>query len=185
MTRENLLSILLSAMLFSTSFAKQQNKSSDSANSIKTQSTIFLSLGIGLKYNFSELDAYSRTIDSYKSAPIIFLSCGIDFWGEQKHIIGAEIIGFKHNYYDEASALQFELFYKRNIKLKNGFHFFPQLGFTLFSNDPKLLLTVFADLGLAYNVGLFDLFLKNSFRYSPPLGRYSPWFINFGSIIKF
>ena len=164
--------------------------SQNEADSINNTTTYYLFTGLGYKYHFTKVDTYSYdTYEVYKNRYAFSLGIAADFWGGQKHFIGLEIIGFPYVYGDHLMSPQYfslitSLFYRRNIHILNNIVFFPAAGLTFFSNDPAHMLTMYVDMGISYDLGNYELFIKNSFRISPRMIPNTPWYFIIGCSIK-
>ena len=46
------------------------------------------------------------------------------------------------------------------------------------------MLTMYVDMGISYDLGNYELFIKNSFRISPRMIPNTPWYFIIGCSIK-
>jgi len=152
--------------------------------------TVYLSAGLGYKYHFTKIDPYTySTNEVYRIHYAFSLGVAADFWGEQRHIIGLELIGFPFVYGDHQmsprySTLISNIFYRRNIFLSKNILVYPTTGLAVFSNDAVQIFAVNVELGVAYTLNNYELFIKNIFRISPGMLLDTPWFLIIGCSVK-
>lgn len=152
---------------------------------------IYISAGLGYKYHFTKIEPYPYSFEeAYKNHYAFIFNIAADFWGGQKHIIGLELLGYPYKYGDGSMSPKYftlisNFFYRRNIHLSNNITLFPAGGLSFFSNDPVHMLTVYLDIGISYDLGNYEVFLKNSFRFAMPfLFDNAPWILSAGCSIK-
>ncbi|MEW6655016.1 MAG: hypothetical protein AB1394_16325, partial [Bacteroidota bacterium] len=147
------------------------------------KSTTYLYAGIGYKYHFTKVDPYTYSKNEvYKNHYSFNFGVAVDFWGEQKHMLGLEVIGFPYVYGDHQISPRYfsvitSIFYRRNIFITNNIVINPAAGIVILSNDVAQMLAINFDLGLGYTWENYELFLRNNFRISPGMVLNTPWFL--------
>lgn len=155
-----------------------------------SKTTFHISAGVGYKYHIFEFDQWtkeSNKVYQYHSSFIIDFAA--DFWGGQKHFIGIELLGYPYTYGDHQMAPKYftiisNFFYRRNIAISKRISLFPSIGLAFFSNDANPMFTLYLDAGIKYDLVDYEIFIKNSFRFSPFMLDRTPWISFIGISIK-
>jgi hypothetical protein len=139
-----------------------------------SHTSIYLFAGLGYKYHLTQITPYPYSFEQAYTNHLAFnLGVMADAWGGGKHFIGIEVLGFPYKYGDDSMkpkdfTVISNAVYRRKIQIADGISVCPAAGFTIFSNDPVHIGTVYLDIGGSYNLESYELFIKNSFRFAMP-----------------
>lgn len=146
-----------------------------------------ISAGFGIRYQPYNISEYYNSKKTYSTRPIINLGFGAYLDNRQKNILGIELFAYQYPEPDELlypNNLSFviDVFYRINIRIADKLVLYPQIAVSPFSSV-KLIYSGSVSVGLSYDIGKYEIYANNNFRYSNQY-ELTPWFFNLGFAIK-
>ncbi len=177
--------LLFSLILLTSVLAHAQNIQPKEPPKEKCR-TVFINAGLGLRYQPYKIGDYDKTLKSYSTRLILNLGLGFYLENKQQNILGVEMFAYQYpatqeNTYSQNYGYVFDIYYRCNINLNNHLALFPQIAISPFSSIPAPSFSI--SLGASYDVGEYEIFVKNCFRYAN-MAELTPWFFTLGIIIK-
>lgn len=150
---------------------------------------LYLSLGIGMKYfPIRPEGVYYKNDPKYKIDYANMLNIGIKLSTAEKHFFITELKYFRspiYSYGVHHDVFIITLLYKYRLEILKNIAAASQIGYNIYTNKEKnYFFSNALDIGIEYQIGNVNIFLKNNLNINIFTGAYLPSFLFAGIIFS-